>query len=75
MAKPVTQVSQSAREERVKMSKLRQVISKRLKEHNTAMLTTFNEVDMSSVMAVRNEYKDVFEKKQWHQAWFYVVLC
>ncbi len=58
-------VSQGAREERVKMSKLRQVIARRLKEaqNTAAMLTTFNEVDMGPVMALRNEYKDVFEKK------------
>lgn len=53
------------REERVKMTKLRQVIARRLKEaqNTAAMLTTFNEVDMTAVMAVRNEYKDFFEKK------------
>jgi len=53
------------REERVKMSKLRQVIAKRLKEsqNTAAILTTFNEIDMSNVMAFRNEYKDAFEKK------------
>ncbi|WP_114393365.1 2-oxoglutarate dehydrogenase complex dihydrolipoyllysine-residue succinyltransferase [Oleisolibacter albus] len=54
-----------AREERVKMTKLRQTIARRLKEAQStaAMLTTFNEVDMSAVMALRNQYKDVFEKK------------
>jgi len=53
------------REERVKMSKLRQVIAKRLKEsqNTAAILTTFNEIDMSNVIALRNEYKDAFEKK------------
>ncbi len=53
------------REERVKMSKLRQVIARRLKEaqNTAAMLTTFNEVDMGPVMALRSEYKDLFEKK------------
>ena len=53
------------REERVKMSKLRQVIASRLKEaqNTAAMLTTFNEVDMGPVMAVRSEYKEIFEKK------------
>ncbi|MGZ8408162.1 MAG: 2-oxoglutarate dehydrogenase complex dihydrolipoyllysine-residue succinyltransferase [Caulobacteraceae bacterium] len=53
------------REERVKMTRLRQTIARRLKEaqNAAAMLTTFNEVDMSGVMALRNEYKDVFEKK------------
>lgn len=55
----------SPREERVKMTKLRQAIARRLKEsqNTAAILTTFNEVDMSSVMALRNEYKDAFEKK------------
>ncbi len=53
------------REERVKMTKLRQVIARRLKEaqNTAAMLTTFNEVDMGPVMALRGEYKDIFEKK------------
>jgi len=52
-------------EERVKMSKLRQVIAKRLKEsqNTAAILTTFNEIDMSGVIGLRNEYKDIFEKK------------
>ncbi|HEV2532704.1 2-oxoglutarate dehydrogenase complex dihydrolipoyllysine-residue succinyltransferase [Phenylobacterium sp.] len=52
------------REERVKMTRLRQTIARRLKEaqNNAAMLTTFNEVDMSAVMAIRAQYKDAFEK-------------
>ena len=51
--------------ERVKMSKLRQKIAERLKEsqNTAAILTTFNEVDMTAVMALRAEYKDAFEKK------------
>jgi len=51
--------------ERVKMSRLRLKIAERLKEsqNTAAILTTFNEVDMSSIMALRNEYKDTFEKK------------
>src|SRR5579872_1548789 len=55
----------SAREERVRMTKLRQTIARRLKEaqNTAAMLTTFNEVDMSEVMALRARYKDAFEKK------------
>jgi 2-oxoglutarate dehydrogenase E2 component (dihydrolipoamide succinyltransferase) len=55
----------AAREERVKMTRLRQTIARRLKEvqNTAAMLTTFNEVDMTSVMALRAHYKDVFEKK------------
>jgi 2-oxoglutarate dehydrogenase E2 component (dihydrolipoamide succinyltransferase) len=53
------------REDRVKMTRLRQTIARRLKEaqNNAAMLTTFNEVDMTAVMALRNAYKDQFEKK------------
>jgi 2-oxoglutarate dehydrogenase E2 component (dihydrolipoamide succinyltransferase) len=55
----------AAREERVKMSRLRQTIARRLKDaqNNAAMLTTYNEADMSGIMALRNEYKDAFEKK------------
>jgi 2-oxoglutarate dehydrogenase E2 component (dihydrolipoamide succinyltransferase) len=54
-----------AREERVRMTKLRQTIARRLKEaqNTAAMLTTFNEVDMSTIMGVRNQYKDLFEKR------------
>ena len=53
------------REERVRMTRLRQTIARRLKEaqNTAAMLTTFNDVDMSAVMAARNQYKDLFEKK------------
>ena len=52
-------------EERVPMSRLRRVVAKRLKEaqNTAAMLTTFNEVDISSVMSLRSEYKDTFEKE------------
>ncbi|MGC6521709.1 MAG: 2-oxoglutarate dehydrogenase complex dihydrolipoyllysine-residue succinyltransferase [Candidatus Micropelagos thuwalensis] len=52
-------------EERVKMTRLRQTIAKRLKEsqNTAAMLTTFNEVDMSELMSVRSAYKEQFEKK------------
>jgi len=55
----------AAREERVRMTRLRQTIARRLKDvqNTAAMLTTFNEVDMSHVMAMRAQYKDVFEKK------------
>jgi len=55
----------AAREERVKMTRLRQTIARRLKDvqNTAAMLTTFNEVDMTNVMALRGQYKDVFEKK------------
>ena len=57
--------SDAAREERVKMTKLRQTIARRLKDaqNTAAMLTTFNDVDMSAVMALRTQYKDLFEKK------------
>jgi 2-oxoglutarate dehydrogenase E2 component (dihydrolipoamide succinyltransferase) len=55
----------AAREERVRMSRLRQTIARRLKEaqNTAAMLTTFNEVDMTNVMALRAEYRDLFERK------------
>ncbi|WP_170562736.1 2-oxoglutarate dehydrogenase complex dihydrolipoyllysine-residue succinyltransferase [Ruegeria atlantica] len=55
----------AAREERVRMTRLRQTIAKRLKDaqNTAAILTTFNEVDMTEVMALRNEYKDLFQKK------------
>ena len=55
----------AAREERVRMSRLRQTIARRLKDaqNNAAMLTTFNDVDMSAVMKLRSEYKDLFEKR------------
>jgi 2-oxoglutarate dehydrogenase E2 component (dihydrolipoamide succinyltransferase) len=55
----------AAREERVKMTRLRQTIARRLKDaqNTAAMLTTYNEVDMSAIMALRTEYKDLFEKK------------
>jgi 2-oxoglutarate dehydrogenase E2 component (dihydrolipoamide succinyltransferase) len=55
----------AAREERVKMTRLRQTIARRLKEsqNTAAMLTTYNEVDMTEVMALRSEYKDLFLKK------------
>ena len=54
-----------AREERVKMTRLRQTIARRLKDsqNTAAMLTTYNEVDMTEVMALRNQYKDEFYKK------------
>ena len=53
------------REERVRMTRLRQTIARRLKEaqNTAAMLTTFNEVDMKPVMELRSQYKDLFEKK------------
>ena len=55
----------AAREERVKMTRLRTTIARRLKDaqNTAAMLTTYNEVDMSAIMAMRNHYKDLFEKK------------
>ena len=64
-AAPAAPRAVGEREERVRMTRLRQTIARRLKEaqETAAMLTTFNEVDMSAVMALRNQYKDVFEKK------------
>jgi 2-oxoglutarate dehydrogenase E2 component (dihydrolipoamide succinyltransferase) len=55
----------ATREERVKMTRLRQTIARRLKEaqNTAAMLTTFNDVDMSAIMALRAQYKEVFEKR------------
>jgi len=60
-----SQEADAGREERVKLTKLRQTIARRLKDaqNTAAMLTTFNEVDMSAVMALRARYKDLFEKK------------
>ncbi len=60
-----TPADDAAREERVRMTRLRQTIAKRLKEaqNTAAMLTTFNEVDMGHVMALRTQYRDLFEKK------------
>ncbi len=57
--------SNAVREERVKMTRLRQTIARRLKEaqNTAAMLTTYNEVDMTEIMALRSEYKDLFLKK------------
>ena len=60
-----TTMGEPGREERVKMSRLRQTIARRLKDaqNTAAMLTTFNDVDMSAVMALRAQYKDLFEKR------------
>ncbi|WFS00448.1 2-oxoglutarate dehydrogenase complex dihydrolipoyllysine-residue succinyltransferase [Rhizobium tumorigenes] len=60
-----TAVEDAPREERVKMTRLRQTIARRLKDaqNTAAMLTTYNEVDMTAVMALRTKYKDIFEKK------------
>ena len=70
----------ASREERVKMTKLRQTIARRLKEaqNTAAMLTTFNEVDMTEVMALRARYKDIFEKKHGNKLGFmgfFVKAC
>ncbi len=64
-AAPSAPAAAGKREERVRMPKLRQTIARRLKEaqNTAAMLTTFNECDMSAVMALRSQYKDAFEKK------------
>ncbi len=65
VARAPSPADDAAREERVRMTKLRQTIARRLKDaqNTAAMLTTFNEVDMTEVMALRARYKDVFEKK------------
>ncbi|MEZ5669352.1 MAG: 2-oxoglutarate dehydrogenase complex dihydrolipoyllysine-residue succinyltransferase [Alphaproteobacteria bacterium] len=64
-AAPLPPREERADEQRVRMTRLRQRIAQRLKEaqNTAAMLTTFNEVDMTAVMALRNQYKDAFEKK------------
>jgi 2-oxoglutarate dehydrogenase E2 component (dihydrolipoamide succinyltransferase) len=64
-ASPAAPAAAAAREERVRMPRLRQTIARRLKEaqNTAAMLTTFNEADMSAVMALRAQYRDGFEKK------------
>lgn len=64
-AVPAGPRARAEQEERVRMTRLRQRIAERLKEaqDTAAMLTTFNEVDMTNLLAVRNSYKDVFEKK------------
>ena len=73
-------VDDASREERVKMTKLRQTIARRLKEaqNSAAMLTTFNEVDMTEVMGLRARYKDIFEKKHGNKLGFmgfFVKAC
>ena len=59
------------------MSRLRQTIARRLKDaqNTAAMLTTFNEVDMSAVMGLRNQYKDVFEKKHGESSASWASSC
>ncbi|MBP1852247.1 2-oxoglutarate dehydrogenase complex dihydrolipoyllysine-residue succinyltransferase [Rhizobium halophytocola] len=64
-ARAPSSTDDASREERVKMTRLRQTIAKRLKDaqNTAAMLTTYNEVDMTAVMELRKKYKDIFEKK------------
>lgn len=64
-ARAPSSADDAPREERVRMTKLRQTIARRLKDAQAtaAMLTTFNDVDMSAVMKLRGDYKDLFEKK------------
>ena len=64
-AAPAGEPAAARREERVRMTRLRQTIAKRLKEaqNTAAMLTTFNDVDMTAVIEARAKYKDLFEKK------------
>jgi len=86
LANKTSEIVQTAKEnnkeqiERIKMTRLRMTIAKRLKEaqNTAAMLTTYNEIDMSSVMEIRSKYKEVFEKK--HQVKlgfmsFFVKAC
>ncbi|QNQ07878.1 2-oxoglutarate dehydrogenase complex dihydrolipoyllysine-residue succinyltransferase [Sphingomonas alpina] len=65
VASPSVAQSTGRKEERVRMTRLRQTIAKRLKEaqNTAAMLTTFNDVDMTAVIEARTKYKDLFEKK------------
>jgi len=65
VARPASPADDGPREERVRMTRLRQTIARRLKDaqDTAAMLTTFNEVDMSAVMDMRKKYKELFEKK------------
>jgi len=65
MARAPVEAEDVGREERIKMTRLRQTIAKRLKDsqNTAAILTTYNEVDMTEVMALRSEYKDLFLKK------------
>jgi len=65
ISRPPTLAEDADREERVKMTRLRQTIAKRLKDsqNTAAMLTTYNEVDMTEVMSLRSEFKDLFERK------------
>lgn len=67
----------AAREERVRMPKLRQTIARRLKEaqNTAAMLTTYNEVDMTAVMEMRTKYKELFEKKHGVKLGFMGFFC
>ena len=70
----------AAREERVRMTRLRQTIARRLKDaqNTAAMLTTFNDVDMSAVMKLRSEYKELFERRHGVQLGFmsfFVKAC
>ena len=64
-ANTAVSVSEDRREERVRMTRLRQTVAKRLKEaqNSAALLTTFNDVDMTAVIEARTKYKDLFEKK------------
>src|ERR1700730_12007940 len=63
--RPAAPVLEEDREERVPMTRLRQTIARRLKDaqNTAAMLTTFNEVDMTHIMALRSQYREIFEKK------------
>ena len=63
--------------ERIPLSPLRRKLARRLVavKNETAMLTTFNEVDMSQVLELRKKYQQVFQEKHGYQAWAHVVFC
>jgi 2-oxoglutarate dehydrogenase E2 component (dihydrolipoamide succinyltransferase) len=64
-------------EERIKMTRLRQTIAKRLKQaqENAALLTTFNEVDMTNIMEMRKENQQDFQSRYGNQIGFHVLFC
>jgi 2-oxoglutarate dehydrogenase E2 component (dihydrolipoamide succinyltransferase) len=80
IARAPAATADEGREERVRMTKLRQTIARRLKEaqNTAAMLTTFNEVDMSAIIAARNQYKSLFEHRHGVKLGFmgfFVIAC
>ena len=76
-ATAVSELQSSGEEERVPMSRLRSTIAKRLVKvkQETAMLTTFNEVDMQPIKDLRAKYGEEFFCRAWNQTWFHGILC